>query len=109
MATNFCNYQSKMSWIADIVGTAKRESVALMQQILDDTDGSFGGLLGEVQGENGTYQVESVFTDYGAGKQPMVHCDYPAFETDVEFAELSLSEQNQILNLMIAELRRLNA
>lgn len=83
----------------------------LMMRILDDHNGGEGGLFGTVRGKNGTFDVESIFSQYDddGNKVPMIHADYPAFETDIEFDELTVSERFEILELVIDELRKVKS
>lgn len=74
----------------------------LVRQILEE-NGNVGNLLGHVNGENGSYEVESVYIDTDTAR-PMVHADFPSFDADIEFDFMSVCEQNQIIKLMIHEL-----
>jgi hypothetical protein len=68
-----------------------------------------GGLIGAVTGMNGRYELESIFFwgDDHSGDSIICHLDYPAFEVDVDFDDLSVSERQQIVELLIAESQRL--
>ena len=71
-----------------------------MRLILDHQSGGMGGLLGRVRGANGCYEVESIydeFDDEGYPK-PTCHLDFPSFETDVRFDDLTTSERQQIID-----------
>lgn len=82
----------------------------LMMRILDDHNGGEGGLFGTVRGKNGTFDVESIFSQYDDGKKvPMVHVNYYAFEADIEFDELTVSEKFDILQCVIDELRKVKS
>lgn len=83
----------------------------LMMKILDNHNGGEGGLFGTVRGKNGTFDVESIYSQYDdeGNKVPMIHADFPAFECDIEFDELTVSEKFEILQNVINELRKVKS
>lgn len=109
MAINY-EYQSKLNEINEKLGEVKALQHDLMLQIINDHNGGEGGLFGTVKGVNGTFDAESIYgafdPDVIGGVIPMVHCDFPAFEADIEFDNFGIDEQNQILELVITELRK---
>ena len=101
------DYQTKLNEINEKISEIKALQRELMLQILKDSNGGEGGLLGRVRGANGTFDVESIFCTRIDEEltEPMIRADYPAFETDIEFDWLTLDEQHQVLECVIAELR----
>lgn len=97
------DYQTKLNEINEKIGEVKALQQELMMQILKDHNGGEGGMFGSVKGRNGMFDVESIFC-YDE-ETPMIHALYPAFETDIEFEWLTLNEQNEVLEGIIAELR----
>ena len=102
------DYQTKLNEINEKIGEVKALQRELMMQILKDHNGGEGGILCSVQG-NGNFVVESIFCTRCGEEytEPMIHADYPAFETDIDFDWLTLSEQHQVLEGVIAELREI--
>ena len=102
------DYQTKLNEINEKIGEVKALQRELIMQILKDHNGGEGGILCSVQG-NGSFVVESIFCTRCGEEyiEPMIHADYPAFETDIDFDWLTLSEQHQVLEGVIAELREI--
>lgn len=82
----------------------------LVMEILRD-DNEICGLLGTVNGENGIYEVESIYheeADGGTESEIMCHLNYPAFEADVPFEDFSIWERQQMIELVFKLLRERN-
>jgi hypothetical protein len=104
------DYQTKLNEINEKISEIKTMQRELMEQILKDHNGGEGGMFGWVNGKNGRFQIESIFMggDFlDCHEEPMIHADFPAFETDIEFDWLTLDEQHQVLECVIAELREI--
>jgi hypothetical protein len=101
------DYQTKLNEINENIKEVKDMQQELMMQILKDHNGGEGGMFGSVRGRNGCFDVESIFCTRCGDEytEPMIHALYHAFETDIEFEWLTLSEQNEVLEGIIAELR----
>lgn len=88
----------------------------IVRDILYDNGRSMGGCIGSVTGRNGRYDLESIFLDEKCeyveqdeySEIPIAcHLDYPAFEVDVNFYDLSIDERQQIVEMLIAESQKL--
>lgn len=103
------DYQTKLNEINEKISEVKAMQRELMMQILKDIDGGEGGLFGRVRGANGMFEVESIFCTRCGDEftEPMIHADFPAFETDIDFDWLSVDEQHQVLECVIAELKEI--
>lgn len=108
------DYQTKLNEINEKIAEVKAMQNELMMQILQDHSGGEGGMFGSVRGCNGTFDVESIYLDRRALHQSdkpddedvaMIRVNYPAFEADIEFDWLTLDEQHQVIEGVIAELR----
>lgn len=89
----------------------KKEQGELVRVILIDNGQGMGGLIGAVSGKNGRYELESIHIDGSYSlldeDSPIIcHLDYPAFEVDVDFDDLSIDERQQIIDMLIAELQK---
>lgn len=104
-------YPTMLSEISEKIHEVQDLQHSLMMKILDDHNGGEGGLFGTVRGENGTFDVESIYSQYddNGNKIPMIHADFPAFECDIEFDKLTVSEKYQILHDVIVELRKVES
>ena len=104
-------YQSLLCEICEKIHEVQDMQHNLMMKILDDRNGGEGGLFGTVRGQNGTFDVESIYSQYddNGNKVPMIHADYPSFECDIEFDELTVSEKYQVLRDVIDELRKIES
>lgn len=104
-------YPTMLSEISEKILEVQDLQHSLIMKILDDHNGGEGGLFGTVRGENGTFDVESIYSQYddNGNKIPMIHADFPAFECDIEFDELTVSEKYQILHDVIVELRKVES
>ncbi len=108
--SRFEKYDIKRRLLNEWLSQQFRLQHELMTEILNDGN-DIGGLLGTIKGENGTYDVESVyFTDEmdSSKRQIICHLNYPSFETDVCFDDFSVSERQQIIELTIKLLSELN-
>lgn len=104
-------YPTMLSEISEKIHEVQDLQHSLIMKILDDHNGGEGGLFGTVRGENGTFDMESIYSQYddNGNKIPMIHADFPAFECDIEFDELTVSEKYQILHDVIVELRKVES
>lgn len=87
-----------------------RLQAELVMEILRD-DNEICGLLGTVKGENGIYEVESIYleeTDGSSEREIVCHLNYPAFEIDVPFEDFSIWERQQMIELVFKLLRKRN-
>lgn len=92
------DYEKEVERIDYTLKSVTQWQMQVMRIILGD-HGSMGGIVcSKVKGENGTYDVETIYND---GKNIMCHLDYPAFEVDVDFINLSVSERMTILKGVI--------
>lgn len=92
------DYEKEVERIGLTISSVTKWQMEVMRIILGD-HGSLGGIVcSKVKGENGTYDVETIYND---GKNIMCHLDYPAFEVDVDFIDLSVSERMTILKGVI--------
>ena len=79
----------------------------LIRGILSDGN-ELCGLLGTVTGENGTFQVESIYLEDENGdpeSEIMCHLNYPAFEIDAPFEDFSIWERQQMIELVFKLLK----
>lgn len=102
-------YECAHDILNEHIQNVRKEQDELIRTILIDNGRNMGGLIGAVTGMNGRYELESIFFwgDDHSGDSIICHLDYPAFEVDVDFDDLSVSERQQIVELLIAESQRL--
>lgn len=92
------DYEKEVERIDCTLTSVTKWQMEVMRIILGD-NGSLGGIVcSKVKGENGTYDVETI---YNYGNNIICHLDYPAFEVDVDFIDLSVSERMTILKGVI--------
>ena len=81
----------------------------LIMKILRDGN-ELCGLVGVVSGENGTYEVESIYLEEENLECEIVcHLNYPAFEADVLFEDFSIWERQQMIELVFKCLKEQNS
>lgn len=103
----FEEYDNKRKLLNEWGVQQYRLQTELVMDILRDGN-EICGLLGTVKGENGIYDVESIYLEEADGSfesEIMCHLNYPAFEADVPFEDFSIWERQQMIELVFECLR----